>query len=696
MISNSNKSMSNTKVIILLGMMFLGPYTDVVAMKRARDNRFDLELSDTKKQKKGILQELAEDEFIVYSSLEPHEEGTKVSLETLMLSKTMFNIKEDFGGCFPEKEIPLPFSQNAIKSAFDLLSEHNKSIDRLMKEMNVDILKVMELSVFVEVMNLITYLDVPSDTLQLCIKAAAERINEMSLDGISDKKCLESLETINPDIQYAINSIILKQSNKFLGSLLLDKKPTIERGRKNATFNYAGDKVIYITEDNKLVVEDIQSKEPEKIHVLKSLSYQDDILSIIPSKEKNRVLIKYKDSRFDIFDLTIGKEIFSAPMGLIRYDNLHCKALVISPSGDLVAILSKGSIYLWDIKNTENKEPIILNNKGKTNISCMDFSPCGKYIITGGCKSYQYKATNEAPSDGSKIIRWDVRDINNILEESINGYEDYLQINQIKWTDDGKIIVVFNKGRQNGLMLLEEVKDERPTKFIPHILYENNNFEGIGFIRFSENGKRIVTHSFEGEKSNLLLWDFNDISNIQHTKFCPKKNRFIDRISMSLNGKRLFFNYAHNEYSLNILDISSFQSIKKYSRKESSFFDNLSVNAEGSSFTVLNRSKHTSSYPHIKQTSFLSEQDCKMLDGLNTYNFRDTKLISYLCNQRKIREKDHQADLKTFEKCPWRSNNIPPTIKTVELSDKNEKTAFASLPANIQGLLKDNWQIEEK
>ncbi|MCU0446410.1 MAG: caspase family protein [Microscillaceae bacterium] len=183
-----------------------------------------------------------------------------------------------------------------------------------------------------------------------------------------------------------------------------------------------------------------------------------------------------------IWDLETGREIYNLP-------NEHPDGLIsLAFSPDSKQLVSAGgydsnhNLKVWNMATGEKT----MNLRGHEAVSCIEFSPDGKYLISGGLDK--------------NLMLWDMRLGRSI--RTMRGHQEY--ITDVSFNPSGNLIASSGgyAKTQKGEILLWKIDQVEPIGKIKPAL--NDHSQAINSIDFSPDGNFLVSASEDG---TLKIWE---------------------------------------------------------------------------------------------------------------------------------------------------------------------------------------------
>lgn len=198
------------------------------------------------------------------------------------------------------------------------------------------------------------------------------------------------------------------------------------------------------------------------------------------------------ESNCIIWDVLTKKRIAN-----LAGDQYFVSSLAFSPNGNKVITGDwwgdENNLILWDIKDINNIEKTLL--KGHPgNISGVAFSPDGNRIVSGGKRPK--KQDEETAEKDSKVVLWDISDINNIKSTVLSN--EPVEVRSVAFSPDGKMIASGDVGGQDNITLWNAQTGKK-------IISLDGQQNGVWSVAFSPNGKQLASGGHYGEQ-NLILW----------------------------------------------------------------------------------------------------------------------------------------------------------------------------------------------
>jgi WD40 repeat protein len=628
------------KKSMLLSLLSIMMFINVFAMKR-----LPLETKEgpvTKKLKKGPSQEevnkkikeqidkLRENEIFLYNPKTGN--GAIVDRNIVMISATIRNIINDFEMNGESKIEALPlhgFSSDVIDILLVNLIHYNTS-----KKILLSTPIHLSLNKFVEMMNLVAYLDLTSDIRNSFVSLFAHNITNMSFKEIEDNK--KSLDYLNPDIKKEVIFSIVKpyvEGIEFFvmsnGTPVIEVPSEIPINFKNVLFNPNDDTVVYTyTDYNQYVIEALNVKND---NLLFSQEFQEAIVGVSVSNENSCVFATQGNNTSKFFVRTL---IENSKIIYEKENNFKTESIKISPNGKFIAILHNGYIELWDLTHLEDVKHLQLQDEKSTAI-CFEFSPMSNHILVG-CEGKQ---------GSENLILYDISNISNIRHTYISSNDNKAKVFSVGWCLDGTRCFSISDKATNNFILWDFIDKQKL-----HQSSFDKQISGVTQCSISGDGKRLIVT--ELQQGNIVLWDLNN-SNEPIKEIISKDpaEKFPSCIIISYDGTKIIsFNVL--AYKFFIWDIFNLHTIGLNVLNKNGFMK-MPQNLQGK-FACVGKDEPN----QIVIGTLLNNEQSKFLEQFNLLNFSQAKLIRMIAEE-----------------------------KTKETSSSIENTIFFSLPPVIQRLL---------
>ncbi len=268
----------------------------------------------------------------------------------------------------------------------------------------------------------------------------------------------------------------------------------------DAAFSPDGNKIVSGGKGKRknLIVWDISD-----IHHITSTDFNDPnegVWAVAFSPDGSKIVSgSFKDSDESnciIWDALTGKRIAN-----LAADQYFVSSLAFSPNGNKVVTGDwwgdENSLILWDIKDINNIEKTILSGH-PGNISGVAFSPDGNQIVSGGKRPEKLaeKTAEKAAERDSKIVLWNISDINNIKSTVLSN--EPVAIRSVAFSHDGKMIASGDMGGQDNITLWNAQTGKK-------IINLDGQQNGVWSVAFRPNSKQLASGGHYGEH-NLILW----------------------------------------------------------------------------------------------------------------------------------------------------------------------------------------------
>ncbi len=187
----------------------------------------------------------------------------------------------------------------------------------------------------------------------------------------------------------------------------------------------------------------------------------------------------YLDRLIQIWDVGTGQHVFSIEIGMS-----YIHEVSFTPDGSqLVVIGNPSSVYVYDIQANE----LAGKFEGHTDsLSCIDFSPDGKFLATGGW------------DNTVRIWDWETR-------KQINAYHGLNRISAVEFSPDGNYLAYLDR---DGVIEIRNLENQSQ--------YERFDHDSTGTaLGFNLDGTILASGGYE----DIKLWDWKtgeQISALDH------------------------------------------------------------------------------------------------------------------------------------------------------------------------------------
>jgi WD40 repeat protein len=228
-----------------------------------------------------------------------------------------------------------------------------------------------------------------------------------------------------------------------------------------------------------------------------------------------------------IWDLETGREVFNFP-------NEHPDGLIsLAFSPDSKQLVSAGgydsnnNLKIWNVSTGEK----IMNLRGHEAVSCVKFSPDGKYLISGGLDK--------------NLMLWDMRLGRSI--RTLRGHQEY--VTDVVFNNTGNLIASSGgyAKTQKGEILLWKIDQVEPIGKIKPAT--NDHSHAINSIDFSSDGNFLVSAAEDGI---LKIWETYSGN---ERKDLTEPYTSLSRVRFSPDGK--FVAGASKDKSIRLWEVSS-------------------------------------------------------------------------------------------------------------------------------------------
>lgn len=226
--------------------------------------------------------------------------------------------------------------------------------------------------------------------------------------------------------------------------------------------------------------------------------------------------------------------------------NSTVAAIAFSPDGSKMVSGSADSetnLILWDISDLQDIKPIQLIGHPDM-VNDVAFSPDGSKIISGS----RGKRKN--------LILWDISDLNNIKRTDFNDPNEGVWA--VAFSPDGSKIVSgsFKESEQSNCILW----DVETGKKIANL---DGQQSFVSSLAFSLHDNKIVTGDWWGRENNLILWDVNDINDIQEHLLLGHPGQ-ISGVAFSPDGTKIVSAGKGEQNNLIVWDVSDINKVKSF------------------------------------------------------------------------------------------------------------------------------------
>ena len=232
---------------------------------------------------------------------------------------------------------------------------------------------------------------------------------------------------------------------------------------KGVTYSPDGLWIASGNEDGTILVHDPTTG--EKIHSLKG--HASNVMAIAFNADGSRIISGSADGTVKVWDVKKG----TCNLGVEPQE--HCRALAYSADGSKFAVLSGGAITIWDSQTRQKLSE--LRETGER-LACIEFSPEGKRIVTGG---------------SNRLVKiWSVE--TGSLVRTLRGHED--TVIGVSFSPDGKLIASGSSDNTAKIWDSETGEEIFPL---------GDHGYNVTCLSFSPDGKKLLTLAWDMAK----LWD---------------------------------------------------------------------------------------------------------------------------------------------------------------------------------------------
>ena len=228
-------------------------------------------------------------------------------------------------------------------------------------------------------------------------------------------------------------------------------------------------------------------------------------------------IIAIRQERVVIEDLIIDSPQRYLPNDdvMARIGRGDIKKVKYSPDGTILAVATSIGLWLYDVNNTEEFALLMPHT---SSITCMDFSPDGKTLVTGS---------------NDKFVRlWDVK--TRTFKQLFRGHS--WEVRDVVYSSDGKTLASASINEIN----IWDIQSNTHKKYIPirtsrdsRIFYVGNTFMLVDFSDFDVRDKKVEIidinniNVFNKEKQESTIYDLEDFGRV----FLSSNGRLLATVS---------------------------------------------------------------------------------------------------------------------------------------------------------------------